>query len=178
MFAKVDQYFIAQAGKALGHLQERHDVSPPLVLKESLTGGVVAYAALLLMLLFEGPFWMLVFLALSIPFSAPSVTRLLRRYTRDAQKEWSSDLGRTYIALAIGRQESMRTARAIYICLSAYLVFNTSMAFGTRGIAKIDVLFLAMTIITLVYEYLSAAEPKPPGDRRRATRLTMAHSHG
>lgn len=167
MFSKLDQMFIGWAGHGLGWLQERYGFSPPQVLKETLSGGVIAFGALLAALLVAGPMLMFACLALSVPFSLPSVLRLLRRYARDAQKEWDSDLGRTYMALAIGRQESMRLVRMMYVALTFYLVLNSVGAVSVRGIATIDVLFLAMSVLTLLYEYFSAAEPKSPGDRRR-----------
>lgn len=170
--------FIGWAGQGLGWLHERYGLSPPLVLKETLSGGVIAFGALLAALLVAGPMLMFACMALSVPFSLPSVLRLLRRYTRDAQKEWDSDLGRAYMALAIGRQESMRMVRLLYVALTVYLVMNTFGAIGLRGIMTVDILFLAMSVLTLVYEYFSAAEPKGPGDRRRFVQPSLGMAGG
>lgn len=174
MFSKLDQVFIGMAGRGLGLLHERFDFSPPAVLKETLMGGVIAYAVLLIALMIDGPMLMLACMALSLPFAVPSSLRLLKRYTRDAQKEWNSDLGRTYMAMAIGRQESMRMPRMLYVALTIFLCVNTFGALASRGISKVDVLLLLMTVLTLVYEYFSAAEPKSPGDRRRFAQLSLA----
>ncbi|MGL4323530.1 MAG: hypothetical protein ACRCTD_05760 [Beijerinckiaceae bacterium] len=178
MFSKMDGYFIGLAGRMLGYLHERFALSPPMVLKETLTGGVMAYGAVLIALMYYGPLLMLACLALSIPFSGPSCMRLLRRYARDSQKEWDSDLGRTYMALAIGRQESMRNARLLYLALVAFLIANSWGAVLTRGLSKVDILLLAMSVITLVYEYFSAAEPKSPGDRRRFAQPSFSTAGG
>lgn len=174
MFYKLDQMFIGMAGRGLGLLHERLGFSPPMVLKETLTGGVIAYGALLIALVLDGPMLMLACMALSLPFAVPSSLRLLRRYTRDSEKEWNSDLGRAYMAMAIGRQESMRGPRMLYVVLTFFLFVNTFGAVASRGVSKVDVLLLLMTVLTLVYEYFSAAEPKSPGDRRRFTQLSLA----
>ncbi|WP_342359539.1 hypothetical protein [Terrarubrum flagellatum] len=174
MLNRIDDFLIGAAGRAAGWAEDRFEITLPALLRECLTAAMVAYFGVVLKLLLSGSFLSALIILATLPIAAPTTLKQLRRYQTDAQKPWSSDLARSYMARAIGRRESMRTARGITFVLTIFVTALNATTIVSGRFEPSAYIFAAFWLVALAHEYLSAAEPLPPGQRRRQASLTLA----
>ena len=168
MFTFVDTFLINCTSRFMRYLNEHWELTAPKVLRESLLAFMAAYAAFGLAVMSTGDLIAQVAVVVFGSMMYPNLTGVLKRYAADADKDWTSTLAMKYMALAIGKQISMRMGRLlgwISVILYPFLftfVYCAAMASG------------------LIHEYLAAAEPTAPGERRRSAVVfdQLAHQTG
>ena len=175
MFSPLDTFMINRATRAMRWLNESVGLSAPKVLREALMAFMASYAAFGLVVLSTGD---LIASAAVIIFGSmlyPTLFGVLRRYSADADKDWSSTLAMKYMAQAIGKQEGMRAGRALG-WVSVVLYPTCLWIGGAPQTSFFTYVYFAAMISGLGYEYLAAAEPSAPGERRHAAELQLAHA--
>lgn len=174
MFGRLDQLCLAGVNRVAAHLQEQMGLTMPMILRQVATGTIMAtLLAVIATALMRGP----VYMAITLVFGGITITafwRLLQRYSRDAEKDWNSDLARDYMVRAIGATEGQRGMREIgllFALISLALSFSVAQV---RPFDLVDLTMIALVFTTMGHMYLTCAEPKPPGTRRREMRLAVA----
>ncbi len=113
MFASLDSSFVAGANRLAGHLQQDMGFTMPAILRQAATATIMAT------FLAVAATWLMrdfVFVAITLFFAVITVSafwKLLMRYSRDAERDWTSDLARDYAVRAIGATEGQRRIREI-----------------------------------------------------------------
>ncbi len=171
MFAKVDDLCLSAVNSLAARLQERMNLTMPMILRQVATATIMATLlaifATALMRTSAATVITLVFGAITIA----SFWRLLARYSRDAEKDWNSDLARDYMVRAIGATEGQRHMRHIGLIFSALGVTLSISIIQFRPYDLVDMTMLFLIFSTMAHMYFSCAEPKPPGSQRREFKL-------
>lgn len=176
MFSAIDRIFIDLATRLMRHISASYDITAPKVLRESLMAFLASYTAFGLAVLVTGEIVAKAAVVLCGAAIVTGLVKALQDYAADADKDWSSQLAMKYMAKAVGKQEGMRFARLIgWISLGIYpaAIWLT----GLEQPSLFSFVYYAAMISGLVHEYLSAAEPTAPGERRHASQLQMAHAN-
>jgi hypothetical protein len=116
----------------------------------------------------------IVFVVITLLFGLITIAaywRLLKRYSRDAEKDWSSDLARDYMVRAIGAMEGQRQIRHVGMIFALICIGMSLMIAQLRPFDLVDMTMLALVGFTMAHMYLCCAEPRPPGTRRREAKL-------
>lgn len=169
---------IGAANRMATRLQENMGLTMPEILRQAATATILAtvLAIVATALLRE-----VVMLVITFVFGAITITsfwRLLDRYSRDAEKDWTSDLARDYMVRAIGAMEGQRRMREIGFVFATIALSLSIAVANYRPFDLVDLTMIALVIATMLHMYLSCCEPRPPGTRRRETRLAMAGHQG
>lgn len=173
MFTTIDTFTINAATRLMRWLNGAVELTAPKVLRESLLAFMASYAAFGLAVLATGDMISRAAVILFGSMLYSSLIGVLRRYSADADREWDSSLARKYMAQAIGKQISMRTGRLIgwiSVILYPVCVWFT----GTEQSFLFTFVYIAAMGSGLAHEYLAAAEPEAPGERRMEQRLVLA----
>lgn len=178
MLSQLDSRLVDLGTRFLAFMQDRFDVTPPAVLRETINASLVTYSATFFLMIIDGNIFACIVMLLTLPFMLPTTWRLQKRYMADGHKSWSTELARKYMALALGRRESMRGARETFIILTLLMVaISVASPAATLGLLA-NLTMEAFWVVSLLHEYLSAAEPGSPGDRIRRTQLQFATQSG
>ncbi len=173
MLSRLDQQLCIAANRAAAWLQEDMGFTMPAILRQAATATIMAtLLAIVATLLMRGP----VHMAITLVFGAITIGSfwtLLKRYNRDAERDWTSDLARDYAVRAIGTLEGQRPVREIGLGFSLVALGLTFMVIGFRPLDLVDLTMIALIVSTLAHMYLSCAEPRPPGMGRRQLRLAL-----
>jgi hypothetical protein len=105
----------------------------------------------------------------------PNLWTTLTKYAADSDKEWTTSLAMRYMAQAIGKQESMRIGRFLG-WVSVLLYPAMLLLVGTKPQYFYTFIYLAAMGSGLGHEYLAAAEPTAPGERRKQASMDLAHA--
>jgi hypothetical protein len=171
MLDRLDAALLDWTNRLAAWLQEANGLTMPNILRHAATATIVSTVlAVVATALFRSP----VIAALMGVFGAMTVSalwRVLARYQRDAEKDWTSDLARDYAVRAIGAMEGQRMVRHVAVLLTLFMVILTVMASQFRTNDLVDILAIALLGATMAHLYLSCAEPRPPGMGRRQPRL-------
>ncbi len=173
MFASLDSSFVAGANRLAGHLQQDMGFTMPAILRQAATATIMAT------FLAVAATWLMrdfVFVAITLFFAVITVSafwKLLMRYSRDAERDWTSDLARDYAVRAIGATEGQRRIREIGLAFSMVSLLLTFSIMQFRPLDLVDLTMIALIVSTMGHMYLSCAEPKPPGTRRREAKLAL-----
>jgi hypothetical protein len=174
MLSRIDNWLLDQFNRLAAWLQETRGLTMPVILQQACMSALVATVMTgVAMLILRGPlvgFMMLLLCGWSIQ----ALSRALRRYLRDAGKDWNSDLARDYAARAIGATEGQRGIRELGILLSFMMLVVTIGAARLRPMDATDWMTALLWITTFAHLYLSCAEPKPPGSRRQQWQLALS----
>jgi hypothetical protein len=178
MLSRLDEQLCGAANRAAGWLQQDCGLTMPAILRQAATATIMAtLLAIVATLLMRGP----VHMAITLVFGAITIGSfwtLLKRYNRDAERDWTSDLARDYAVRAIGTLEGQRRVREIGLAFSLVALMLTLMMVGHRPLDLVDLTMIALIGSTLAHMYLSCAEPRPPGMGRRQPKLAMAGAGG
>ncbi len=173
MFGQIDDRCVAAANRCAGYLQEQMGLTMPMILRQVATATIAATGlAIIATGLMRGTFYMAITLVFG-GITIASFWRLLKRYARDSEKDWNSDLARDYMVRAIGATEGQRGMREIGLVFAILSLVMMAMIAQWRPFDLVDLTMLALVISTMAHMYLSCAEPKPPGTRRRELKLAM-----
>jgi hypothetical protein len=169
----VDALLVSAANRLGGYLQEQMGLTMPMILRQAATATIMATGlAVIATFLMRGPLYMVI----TLIFAAITISafwRLLARYTRDAEKDWTSDLARDYMIRAIGAMEGQRRIREIGLIFAVIsLMLSVSIA-QFRSLDMVDLAMIALVVCTMGHMYLSCVEPKPPGTQRRSFKLAL-----
>lgn len=173
MFSFFDRFVIAQSTRFMQWLNKECGLTAPTILRESLMAFMVSYAAFGVVVMTTGD---MIACAAVIVFGAmlyPNLLGVLRKYAADSDKEWTSSLAMTYMAQAIGKQESMRFGRLLG-WISVILYPALSWFAGSNQAFFFTFVYFAAMVSGLVHEYLAAAEPTAPGERRKQAELQLS----
>lgn len=175
MFSMIDRFCISLSTRFMKWLSETFDLTAPKILRESLMAFLASYAAFGLCVLATGELFAKVAVVLFGSGIVTSLMHVLKGYAQDADKDWSSQLAMKYMAKAVGKQEGMKFARLIgWISLLIYPF--AEFVTGVRQPFFFSFVYYAAMGTGLVHEYLAAAEPTAPGERRRASQMELAHA--
>lgn len=169
----LDQFFLNATNRIASSLQEKSGLTMPMILQQVATATIVATAlAIFATLVMRNP----VYVAITLVFGGITIAafwKLLQRYSRDAQKDWNSDLARDYMVRAIGATEGQRGMREIGMIFSLIASAMCIAVIQFRPFDLVDLTMLALVATTMAHMYLCCAEPRPPGSRRRELKLAM-----
>ncbi len=169
MLARIDGFFLNLANRIAAYWQEQLGLTMPVILRHASMAMIVSTMfAIGATFLFREPFSSVLMLVLG-GITVRALLRSLKRYARDAEKDWSSDLARDYMVRAIGATEGQRSMREISIILVALMLPMTIIMLQVRSQDIVDVAMLLLMVATLAHLYLICAEPRPPGTGRRQT---------
>lgn len=174
MLGRIDEWMREAANRLASRLQENFGLTMPQILLQAATATILATVlAIFATVLMREPFmW-----AITLVFGAITITafwQLLQRYSRDAQRDWSSDLARDYMVRAIGATEGQRRIRQIGL-IFALIAFGLCFAVVRfRPYDLVDMTMIFLVFSTMGHMYLTCAEPRPPGSQRRQPRLALA----
>jgi hypothetical protein len=172
----IDQFFLNLTNRIVAPLQEQSGLTMPMMLRQVATATIVAtFLAIVATAMMRGP----VYIAITLVFGGITIAsfwRLLQRYSRDAERDWSSDLARDYMVRAIGATEGQRRMREIGMLFSLIATVMCLWVIQVRPFDFVDLTMLALILSTMAHMYLCCAEPRPPGSRRRE--LTLAFQTG
>lgn len=179
MFTFVDTFLINCTSRFMRYLNEHWELTAPKVLRESLLAFMAAYAAFGLAVMSTGDLIAQVAVVVFGSMMYPNLTGVLKRYAADADKDWTSTLAMKYMALAIGKQISMRMGRLLG-WISVILYPLLSWIASTHQSFLFTFVYCAAMASGLIHEYLAAAEPTAPGERRRSAVVfdQLAHQTG
>ena len=173
MLGPLDQFFLNATNRIATALQERSGLTMPMILRQVATATIVATVlAIFATALMRNP----ISIAITLVFGGITISafwKLLQRYSRDAEKDWSSDLARDYMVRAIGATEGQRGMREIGMIFSLIASAMCIAVIQFRPFDLVDLTMLALIITTMAHMYLCCAEPRPPGSRRRELRLAL-----
>ncbi|MCU0884534.1 MAG: hypothetical protein MUC44_06225 [Beijerinckiaceae bacterium] len=176
MFARLDDACLALTNRLARHLQEDLGLTMPVILRQVATATIVATVlAVVAAALLRGP----LILAITLLFGVITVAaygRLLKRYAHDAEKDWNSDLARDYMVRAIGAMEGQRQMREFGLLFALIGIGFSFAILQFRRLDLVDFTMFALILSTMAHMYLSCAEPRPPGSRRRKVRLALQNS--
>jgi hypothetical protein len=176
VLAPIDQFLLNLTNRIATPLQERSGLTMPMMLRQVATATIVAtFLAIVATALMRGP----VYIAITLVFGGITIAsfwKLLQRYSRDAEKDWSSDLARDYMVRAIGATEGQRRMREIGMFFSVLATLMCLWVIQVRPFDLVDLTMLALIFSTMAHMYLCCAEPRPPGSRRREVKLAMQPS--
>lgn len=176
MFSLIDNFMIARATRLMQWLNREQGLTAPIILREALMAFIVSYGAFGLVVMASGDFFASVAVVLFGSILYPSLWSVLTKYAADSDKEWTTSLAMRYMAQAIGKQESMRIGRFlgwVSVMLYPALLFIT----GSKPQYFYTFIYIAAMGSGLAYEYLAAAEPTAPGERRRQASMDLAHAN-
>jgi hypothetical protein len=172
----IDQFLLNMTNRVATSLQERSGLTMPMMLRQVATATIVAtFLAIVSTALMRGP----VYIAITLVFGGITIAsfwKLLQRYSRDAEKDWSSDLARDYMVRAIGATEGQRRMREIGMFFSVIATLMCLFVIQIRPFDLVDLTMLALILSTMAHMYLCCAEPRPPGSRRREFKLAVQTS--
>ena len=176
MIGAVDSFCLGASNRLAAFLQERCALTMPMILRQAATATILATTfAIIATALMRGP----IYLVITLVFGAITIGafwKLLTRYNRDADKDWTSDLARDYMVRAIGATEGQRRMREIGIILAVISLALTFMVVQMRPFDLVDLTMIALVACTMMHLYLSCAEPRPPGSGRRDMKTAFAGS--
>jgi hypothetical protein len=169
----IDQFLLNLTNRITAPLQERSGLTIPMMLRQVATATIAAtFLAIVATALMRGP----VYIAITLIFGGITIAsfwKLLRRYSRDAERDWSSDLARDYMVRAIGATEGQRKMREIGMFFSVLATLMCVWVMQIRPFDLVDLTMLALIFSTMAHMYLCCAEPRPPGSRRREMKLAL-----
>ncbi len=167
MFGRVDDHVLVASNRLARWLQEQVGLTMPMILRHVATATIAATVlAIMATAIMRGTTYTLIVLV----FGAITISafwRLLKRYSSDAEKDWSSDLARDYMVRAIGATEGQRGMREIGLIFAILALAMLAVIARFRPFDLVDMTMLALVISTMAHMYLSCAEPRPPGSGRR-----------
>jgi hypothetical protein len=173
VLAKLDQTMLAATNRLATYLQEQSGFTMPMILRQIATATIVATAlAIGATLVMRAPVFMLITMVFG-GITIASFWRLLERYTRDSEKDWTSDLARDYMVRAIGATEGQRGMRELGMVFSLIAIALSVAVLQFRAYDLVDMTMLALVVSTMSHMYLCCAEPRPPGTGRRSFKLAM-----
>ncbi len=176
MFAKIDDLCLNAVNSVASRLQEQMNLTMPMILRQVATATILATVlAVIATALTRTSVATAITLVFGV-ITIGSFWRLLVRYSRDAEKDWNSDLARDYMVRAIGATEGQRRMRHIGLTFSIMaLVLSISMI-QFRPFDLVDLTMLFLIFSTMGHMYFSCAEPKPPGSQRREFKLAYQNA--
>jgi hypothetical protein len=174
VFASLDNSLVASVNRLAAYLQQDLGLTLPVILRQAATATIMATLLAIFATWLMRDFLFLVLVLVFGGVTIASFARLLQRYTRDAEKDWTSDLARDYAVRAIGATEGQRRMREIGLLFSLIALSLSVVITQFRALDLVDLTMIGLVLSTLGHMYLSCAEPKPPGTRRRQARLTPA----
>lgn len=173
MLGPIDQFLLNMTNRLATYLQEQVGLTMPMMLRQVATATIAAtFLAMVATALMRGP----VYIAIMLIFGGITIAsfwKLLQRYSRDAEKDWSSDLARDYMVRAIGATEGQRRMREIGMLFSVLATLMCLWVIQIRPFDLVDLTMFVLIASTMAHMYLCCAEPRPPGSRRRAFKLAM-----
>jgi hypothetical protein len=176
VFARIDDACLSMTNRFARRLQEDMGLTMPVILRQVATATIVATVlAVVAAALLRGP----VIVAITLLFGVITVAaygRLLKRYAHDAEKDWNSDLARDYMVRAIGAMEGQRSMREFGLLFALIGIGFSFAILQFRRLDMVDLTMLALILSTMGHMYLSCAEPRPPGSRRREFKLAMQNA--
>jgi hypothetical protein len=173
VFASLDNSLVAGANRAAAHLQENFGLTMPMILRQAATATIMATVLAIVATWLMRDFVFMALVLLTGLMTIGSFWRLLQRYSRDAERDWSSDLARDYAVRAIGATEGQRRIRVLGLGFSLLALSLSVVIMQFRALDLVDLTMMALVLATMGHMYLSCAEPKPPGTRRREVKLAM-----
>jgi hypothetical protein len=178
LFGRLDDICIASVNRLAGHLQQDMGYTMPAILRQAATGTIMATVlSIIAALMMRSP----AILAIMVLFGLITIAafvKLLQRYSRDAERDWTSDLARDYAVRAIGAMEGQRGMRCLGLGFSILSVALMLTAASYRAFDLVDISMVLLIAATMLHLYFSCAEPKPPGTRRREAKLAFAGGRG
>ncbi|MGL4440094.1 MAG: hypothetical protein ACRCUE_12565 [Bosea sp. (in: a-proteobacteria)] len=176
MLGPIDQFLLNMTNRVATSLQEQSGLTMPMLLRQVATATIVAtFLAIVATALMRGP----VYIAITLIFGGITIAsfwKLLQRYSRDAEKTWSSDLARDYMVRAIGATEGQRRMREIGMFFSVLATLMCLFVMQVRPFDLVDLTMLGLILSTMAHMYLCCAEPRPPGSHRREFKLATVPS--
>ncbi|MCX7325195.1 MAG: hypothetical protein NTZ14_12345 [Hyphomicrobiales bacterium] len=173
MLARLDAFCVTGANRLASHLQEQMAMTMPIILRHLATATIMATVlAIISTALMRG----VVITAITLVFGIITISsywRLLARYSKDAEKDWNSDLARDYMVRAIGAMEGQRRIREIGLIFALICLGMSFSIAQLRVFDLVDMTMIFLVFSTMLHMYMSCAEPKPPGTRRREMKLAL-----
>lgn len=177
MLARIDEFCVTGANRLASRLQEQMGMTMPVILRHLATATIMATVlAIISTALMRG----VVITAITLVFGMITISsywRLLARYSKDAEKDWNSDLARDYMVRAIGAMEGQRRIREIGLIFAVICLGMSFSIAQLRVFDLVDMTMIFLVLSTMLHMYMSCAEPKPPGTRRREMKLAMQGSN-
>jgi hypothetical protein len=173
VFGSLDNSLVAGANRLAGRLQEDLGFTMPMILRQAATATIMATLLAIVATWLMRDF---LYMALVVVFGGVTIAaflKLLQRYARDAEKEWTSDLARDYAVRAIGAQEGQRRMREIGLVFAMVSLSLSVVIMQFRALDLVDLTMITLVVATMGHMYLSCAEPRPPGSRRREMKLAL-----
>ncbi len=174
MLDRADEMMREAANRFAARLQENMGLTMPAILRHAATATILATVLAVVATALLRDVVMVGITALFGAITVASFWRLLQRYSRDADRDWSSDLARDYMVRAIGATEGQRRIRELGLVFALIALSLSIAVIQFRPFDLVDLTMIALVISTMAHMYLSCAEPRPPGTGRREARLALA----